>query len=47
MTGLWFSVPIGPDAGFYVGTPLLFDIGVYLAVLGVISTIVFPLVEEK
>ena len=28
-----------------VGTPLLFDIGVFLAVIGVVLTIVFTLAE--
>lgn len=43
MTGLWseYAVPILGK----VGTPLLFDIGVYLVVIGVTLTIIFALAE--
>lgn len=43
MTGLWseYAVPILGK----VGTPLLFDIGVYLVVIGVMLTIIFALAE--
>ena len=44
MTALWGT--IGPkESGIAVGTPLVFDIGVFLAVIGVVLTIVFSLVE--
>jgi multicomponent Na+:H+ antiporter subunit B len=43
LTGLWADTPL-PVIG-KVGTPLLFDVGVYLAVLGVALTIVFALEE--
>jgi len=46
MTGVWISIPVA-ETRVYLGTPLLFDTGVYLAVVGVIATIVLPLVEEK
>jgi multicomponent Na+:H+ antiporter subunit B len=43
MTGLWseYTVPILGK----VGTPLLFDTGVYLVVIGVTLTIIFALAE--
>jgi multicomponent Na+:H+ antiporter subunit B len=44
MTAVW----IRPDAAsrsILVGTPLLFDIGVFLAVVGVVLTIVFTLAD--
>ena len=44
MTGLWTTVGAGPS-GIAIGTPLLFDIGVFLAVIGVVLTIVFTLTE--
>lgn len=44
MTGLWSKGSL-PVLG-KVGTPLLFDTGVYLVVVGVILTIVFALSEE-
>jgi multicomponent Na+:H+ antiporter subunit B len=44
MTGLWTRGAL-PVLG-KVGTPLLFDLGVYLVVIGVVTTIVFALSEE-
>ena len=44
MTGVWTTLGSGP-AGIALGTPLLFDIGVFLAVIGVVLTIVFTLVD--
>jgi len=44
MTGIWsnLSIPsIGP-----IGTPLLFDTGVYLVVTGMVLVVVFSLMEE-
>lgn len=44
MTGQWYPDPL-PALG-KVGTPVLFDTGVYLTVLGVTLTIIFGLMEE-
>lgn len=44
MTGQWHAHPV-PLLG-KVGTPLLFDVGVYLVVLGVTVMIIFTLAEE-
>jgi multicomponent Na+:H+ antiporter subunit B len=44
MTGLWSAVKI-PVFGKF-GTPLLFDAGVYLVVVGVTTLIIFSLMEE-
>lgn len=44
MTGQWLPVPL-PVVG-KVGTPVLFDLGVYFVVLGVVLTMVFALAEE-
>jgi len=44
MTALWVTVPIGSIV-LELGTPLVFDIGVFLAVIGVVLTIVFTLAE--
>ncbi|MBX3096443.1 MAG: Na+/H+ antiporter subunit B [Fimbriimonadaceae bacterium] len=41
LTGVWYSVG---DIEF--GTPFLFDIGVYLVVIGVVLTLVLNLAEE-
>jgi multicomponent Na+:H+ antiporter subunit B len=44
MTGVWTTVSVGP-AAIALGTPLLFDIGVFLAVIGVALTMIFTLVD--
>jgi len=44
MTGLWFHHPV-PVLG-KLGTPVVFDIGVYLVVLGATLTVLFNLVED-
>jgi len=43
MTGLWYHDPI-PVIGM-VGTALLFDVGVFLVVIGVVLTIIFTISE--
>lgn len=44
LTALWIKEPL-PVLG-KVGTPLLFDVGVYLLVLGVVLKIIFALAED-
>ena len=44
LTAMWTKVGSEPG-GFDVGTPLVFDVGVFLAVIGVVLTIVFTLAE--
>ena len=44
MSAVWTSVGSG-SAAIDVGTPLVFDVGVFLAVIGVVLTIVFTLTE--
>ena len=44
MTALWTTIGAGSMA-VAVGTPLVFDVGVFLAVVGVVLTIVFTLAE--
>ena len=45
MTGLWLKVPL-PVVG-KVGSPVIFDAGVYLVVLGIVLAILFALAEEE
>jgi multicomponent Na+:H+ antiporter subunit B len=45
MTGLWTQQPL-PILG-KIGTPVIFDIGVYLVVIGVVLTIIFTLAEGE
>jgi multisubunit Na+/H+ antiporter MnhB subunit len=44
MTAIWTTIPTGSTA-LAVGTPLVFDVGVFLAVIGVVLTIVFTLAD--
>jgi multicomponent Na+:H+ antiporter subunit B len=45
MTGLWGKTPL-PVLG-KLGTPFLFDVGVYIVVVGVTLTIIFSLAESE
>jgi len=45
LTGLWDKTPL-PVIG-KIGTPLVFDVGVYFVVLGVVLLLVFSLAEEE
>jgi multicomponent Na+:H+ antiporter subunit B len=46
LTGLWGYVSLPGIGRVDVGTPLLFDVGVFLVVIGVTLTIVLSLAEE-
>ena len=46
MTGLWGRLPVPGVGDLDLGTPLLFDLGVYLTVVGVTLSIILPLAEE-
>ena len=44
MTAQWAELVLGSNV-VAIGTPLVFDVGVFLAVIGVVLTIVFTLAE--
>lgn len=46
MTGRWVSIHLKDLGEIHIGTPLLFDAGVYLVVVGVTLTLVLALAEE-
>jgi multicomponent Na+:H+ antiporter subunit B len=46
MTGTWVSLSLPGLGATKIGTPIIFDFGVYLAVVGVVLVIVFNLAEE-
>jgi multicomponent Na+:H+ antiporter subunit B len=46
LTGQWVSSKIGDSDTIDLGTPLFFDIGVYLVVIGATLTIILTLAEE-
>lgn len=45
LKGLWVGIPT-PLGTAKVGTPILFDIGVYLVVLGTVLTFIFTLARD-
>ena len=45
MTGHWGEVLIDSDEIWHLGTPLFFDVGVYLVVIGAVLTIILSLAE--
>ncbi len=46
LTGQWFDVSLGPAGELHVGTPLVFDLGVFLVVVGVAVTLALTMAEE-
>jgi multicomponent Na+:H+ antiporter subunit B len=46
LPGLWHEVHLPGGGSLAIGTPLLFDVGVYLLVLGVALLMIFPPAEE-
>jgi multicomponent Na+:H+ antiporter subunit B len=47
LTGEWISLYLPNGLELKLGTPLLFDIGVYLVVLGAALTMILTLAEEE
>jgi len=47
MEGVWFTIPLPFSEGLKLGTPFLFDIGVYFTVIGVSILFLFSLSNEK
>jgi multicomponent Na+:H+ antiporter subunit B len=47
LTGIWVDVNLLGLTKFYLGTPLLFDLGVYNVVIGVTLLLVFSFAEEE
>ncbi len=46
LTGIWWDLHL-MGRELHIGTPAIFDIGVYFVVLGVLLTLVFGLGEEE
>lgn len=46
LTGLWWDLPLPGGDTIALGTPLVFDAGVYLLVVGMALLMIFPLAEE-
>lgn len=47
LTAHWWEVPLPGEGYLKLSTPLIFDIGVYFAVLGTIMTFVIGLMESE
>lgn len=45
LTGQWGEVQMGSDEILHLGTPIFFDVGVYLVVIGAVLTIILSLAE--
>jgi multicomponent Na+:H+ antiporter subunit B len=45
LTGLWFTAHLPLIGTFHMGTPQLFDTGVFIAVVGVILSIIITIME--
>ncbi len=43
MQSIWFHMPLVGE----IGTPVIFDIGVYFTVIGVVTSILLPLLKEE
>ena len=46
MTGLWYTLHLPVFDEIKLGTPLIFDVGVYLVVIGITLLIIMNLMEE-
>ncbi len=46
MTGIWFTIPLPWGEGVKLGTPFLFDVGVFFTVIGVTLMFVFSLTHK-
>jgi multicomponent Na+:H+ antiporter subunit B len=46
MTGQWFAIDVAGLGTVDIGTPLAFDLGVYITVVGISLTIIFTLAEN-
>lgn len=47
MTGAWREVHMPGFGALHVGTPMFFDVGVYLVVIGVTLLIIYSMAEEE
>lgn len=47
LTGVWITVSLSVFGEVKIGTPLLFDIGVYLVVIGVAVEVILLMAEEE
>lgn len=47
MTGVWLKIPLPLEGELKLGSPFLFDIGVFFAVVGVTLMFVFSLTQKR
>jgi multisubunit Na+/H+ antiporter MnhB subunit len=47
MTGEWYTFFEGTALELKLGTPLIFDVGVYFAVAGMLMLVMFSIMEEE
>ena len=46
MTGIWITLPLPLSDGIKLGTPFLFDVGVFFVVIGITLMFVFSLTQK-
>ncbi|MFP4059026.1 MAG: MnhB domain-containing protein [bacterium] len=46
LSGLWYTINFFDLIKIKLGTPLLFDVGIYITVAGMIMTVVFVIIDE-
>ena len=46
LTGTWVKIPLAGEFSLKLGSPLIFDTGVYFTVCGVVLLFIFTLMEE-
>lgn len=46
MTGVWLDIPLPEGGHLEVGSPLLFDVGIDIVVMGMVLTVVLHLIGE-
>jgi multicomponent Na+:H+ antiporter subunit B len=47
LTGLWTAMTIGEQEKIHLGTPLLFDAGIYLVVIGAVAIFMIALTRKE
>jgi multicomponent Na+:H+ antiporter subunit B len=47
LTGRWVEIDLPGVGAVAIGSPLLFDVGVYLVVIGAVMTIILAYMEEE
>ncbi len=47
LQGVWAELPLGPAGTLKVGTPVLFDLGIFVLVVGMVTAVMLSLLEDE